>query len=358
MTRRALLAFAFLAAAAPAFAQTSWGVVATVTNEIVFCDPQRDRVWKLDTAGHLTVVLPNTHCRGAALGADGAVYGESVSGGTAIDASARTSRDATVGVWRLGADGIVRWIEPPTLRPDPSIWIVVDREGRSYGWNGALPRSALSQVVRREPTGAVAIIAGGRWGQADGFGDRAMFGRVTGLALAPDGTLLVADSGNLRRVTEQQEVRTESRGTISDPAAGLVGQAGLWDRTIGLVAALDGSAIVVDEPGRRITHIGRDGSTREVWRSRGWANAVSGSRWGWRPTGIAVLQSGFYVMEDWAMPTLAADLIGTPRITLVRPDGSIQRVVSVSSWLVRLLTGLTLVIVVSAIQASRRRPRR
>lgn len=352
---RLALTLAMLATvSASAAAQSSWGVAVTTGRDVVFCDVRRDKVWKLDRSGNLSVLMEDTHCRGLVLGQDGFVYGESVSVGTHVDASTGAARDNTVGIWRLGG-GSMMWIEPPTTRPDPAIGLAVGPDGHMYGWNGMLPRSSVSQVVRRDPAGLTLPVAGQVWGQRDGLGDQARFGRVAGLALAPDGTLLVADSGNLRRVGPLGQVRTESVGSISDTDAGVSGHLGLWDRTMGVVAATDSSAIVVDYPARRIAQIAPGGRAREIWRSGGWANALTGGRWGWRPTGVALLQSGFYVMEDWAMPPLAADLIGVPRVLVVRADGSTERVVSVFSWFVRAFVALTVVIMLSAQRARRGR---
>lgn len=344
-----------IGSATPALAQTSWGVAATAADDLIFCDLRRDRVWRLDREGALSVVLPNTHCRALALASDGFVYGESVSAGTHIDATSGTKRDTALGVWRLGASGTPHWVQPPTLTPNPSVWLAMDVAGHSYGWNGALPRSSVSQIVRRDAAGLSIAVAGAEWGQQDGVGVGARLGRVSGLAFAPDGTLLVADSGNIRRMSTVWQVRTESVGTISDPAGGVIGQPGLWDRTVGLASDADGSALVVDYPAGRIVRVTRDGRATELWRSRGWANRLTGSRWGWRPTGVAALQSGFYVMEDWAMPALVADLVGAPRILLLKPDGSYERVASVSSWFFRVLALLAILIAGSALRTRRRR---
>src|SRR5262245_42624057 len=61
----AVLAMLFTHAPA-ARAQTSWGIGPTASGELVFCDVQRDRVWKLDRTGTLTPVMPDTHCRNLA----------------------------------------------------------------------------------------------------------------------------------------------------------------------------------------------------------------------------------------------------------------------------------------------------
>src|SRR5438874_10204616 len=102
-----LLALGVLSAAPHrAFAQSSWGVAINAAQELVFCDIRRDRVWRLDRTGSLTVVLPDTHCRGLALAPDGFIYGESVSAGSHIDASTGANRDNTLGLWRLGVSAL------------------------------------------------------------------------------------------------------------------------------------------------------------------------------------------------------------------------------------------------------------
>ena len=130
-------------------------------------------------------------------------------------------------------------------------------------------------------------------------------------------------------------------------AFGVLGVPGLWDHVIGVAADATGSAVIVDYPARRILRVDRTGRTQQLWRSEGVGNWLTGGRWGWRPTGVAMLQSSFYVMEDWALPGLVADLVGSPRILLVRPDGSSETVVAVSSLVLRALSALIVVIAFS-----------
>jgi hypothetical protein len=140
-------------------------------------------------------------------------------------------------------------------------------------------------------------------------------------------------------------VTTESVGNFSDVETGVVGQSVLWGREVGVATDGDGSAIVVDTPARRIVRVARDGSARELWRSTG----------GWRPTGVAMAASGFYVVEDWAVPAIIADVVGVPRVLFVNPDGSSRTVASASSLLVRGMALLSVLIVLSALNNWRRR---
>jgi hypothetical protein len=336
--RRWVLPFLFLLWTTPTLAQTSWGVAALANGDLVFCDLRREQVWKYTTGGGLSVMLPATHCRGLALAPDGYVYGESV-GGTMVDASTGSSRGEVFGIWRIGIGGAPAWVQAPVSAPDPAVWIAIDGQGRSYGWNGALPKTTRSQIVRRELAGSVPV-AGGAWGQLDGAGAEAMFGRVLGLAVAPDRSVIVADSGNLRRISADGHVITESAGTI-------IGRLGLWDRSVGVASDIDGAAIVVDLPASRIVRIERNGSAQEIWRSR----------WGRRPTGVAMTPTGYYVLEDWPVPSFVADLVGSPRVLFVNRDGSSRTLVTVANWTLRGLVFLMVVIVLSALQARRRRGR-
>jgi sugar lactone lactonase YvrE len=349
---RATLVLACLAlSVAPARAQTSWGVGVLSTGDVFFCDSTRERVWRLDRAGHLSVAIENTPCHALVVGPDGGVYGESI----AIDTDLAT---ANLAVWRLGLAGRRQWLQPPTPAPDPATWLVVDKDGRQYAWNGAENGADLSQITRRDRSGAVAILAGGAWGGRDGVGEQARLGAVGGIALAPDGTLVVADSGNVRRINSGGVVRTEAVGVLTGTTGAVTRRAGLWGHTMGVATDTDGSAVVIDYAARRIIRVARDGRVRELWHSAGLANAITRSGWGWRPTGVAMLGSSYYVMETWPLPSLLADLVGSPRLLLVQPDGSSTPVASVSNWLVRAAALLLVVTLASWANTSiRRRPR-
>src|SRR3970040_1058385 len=99
---RSLFVVALAGLATPAAAQTRLGLGPPAANDLVFCDVRRDRVWKFSRDGNLSVLLPDTHCRGLAASPTGFVYGESVSAGTHFDASSGASRDHALGVWRVG----------------------------------------------------------------------------------------------------------------------------------------------------------------------------------------------------------------------------------------------------------------
>ena len=139
--------------AAPAAAQSSWGIGVTRTGSIVFCDRVRSTVWQVDPSGHRTAALEGVSCRAVATGLDGEVVGES----TPVDVT--TTRG--VGIWRLDARGLTEWFMAPTLFPAPGAWVARDATSRSYSWTGVGSGSAQSAIIGLETTGLRVDIAGG-----------------------------------------------------------------------------------------------------------------------------------------------------------------------------------------------------
>lgn len=349
MIRRTVLAGLVMAVAWPAavFAQTGWGIGVQGNGAIVFCDRERSTVWRIDPNGHRSAVVGAVTCRAVVADPDGSVRGETTPG----DVTAARG----VGLWQVDASGVFQWVMPPTLAPTPDIWLIRDALGRMYSWTGKGAGSARSEIFQRDVTGTTMVLAGSEWGQRDGVGPLASFGNVAGFALAPDGSIVVADSGNIRRVSRLQNVRTEARGVVTNSRVGLVNTPGLWGRELGVAADSTGAAVVVDPAAGRIVRVDRSGHVTPIWEPAGFAQRVSGGRWGWRPAGIAMLGRSYYVLDEWMGPALMADLIGSPRLSQVDGDGRVTRIASVSDWTVRAAAGALVFIAASVLWARRRR---
>jgi sugar lactone lactonase YvrE len=132
-------------------------------------------------------------------------------------------------------------------------------------------------VDRIAPDGSETMVASG-------------FDRPHGVALAPDGTLLVADTyaGAVRKVAAD--------GTVTTIAAGL-------GRPMDVAAAPDGSLFVVDLAGRRLLRL-RGGVTTVVARRLG------------PVTGVAVARGAAYVT--------AAD--GAVKVARIGANGAVTRI--------------------------------
>lgn len=348
--RAAILVLLLSLGANPARAQAGWGLAADRHGDLYFCDIQRDRVWKLGRGGKLRLLLRQNHCHTLLSGYDGNIYGEDVGG--------ESRGEGPLSLWKLTPQGERSYVLPPTTRPDQSIWIISDPAGNSYAWNGNPELKRESQILKRTPDGVVAVLAGTDWGYADGRSGEAKFGNVAGMAIGLDGTLYVAEEGNLRKVLPDGSAKTLERALFSKVAGGLPGHSGLFNHSVGVAVDAQNNVYVVDYGNRRVIQRAPDGAVTTLWQSKGIANALTHSQWGWRPTGIAIVDNGAYVLEDWPLPTFAAELIGSPCVRRVLRDGSVHRVVCVASNVTRALSGAVLVGTVLLVALWRRRRRR
>ena len=96
-----------------------------------------------------------------------------------------------------------------------------------------------------------------------------------------------------------------------------------------------------------MVHIDRGGRAVTLWAPAGWSQKISGGRWGWRPSGVAMLGRTYYVVDEWAGPALIGDIVGSPRVTQVDDQGHVTRVASVPGWTVRIGGVLLLIVLVS-----------
>jgi sugar lactone lactonase YvrE len=205
--------------------------------------------------------------------------------------------------------------------------LAVDAEGAVW-WVDRDP-GRTCRVVRQRPGGVMEFVAGGAVGHADGVGDAARFGDLHGgsMAWAPDGTLVVTDDRRwVRRISPDGTVRTIAGGEPGPLRDGDTdgdgdGVAAAGFGSLGGVAVTpDGTIVVVDAGHRCIRTIAPDGRVRTV----GGLTIDDRGRTRPRvrfdaPEGVAVdPQGGIWVLDH------ADD--GTRAVRL-RPDGTIDRTV-------------------------------
>ncbi|MCL2829918.1 MAG: NHL repeat-containing protein [Betaproteobacteria bacterium] len=120
----------------------------------------------------------------------------------------------------------------------------------------------LNHRIRRiDRDGKVSTFAGdGTAGFRDGPARRARFDAPSGLGIAPDGSLLVADTRNnrIRRITMDGKVSTVAGAGTIGLEDGAAAEA-LFDGPTGVAAAADGTIYVADTLNRSIRAIGTDG---------------------------------------------------------------------------------------------------
>ncbi|MEO5882628.1 MAG: hypothetical protein ABIQ06_09445 [Caldimonas sp.] len=125
-----------------------------------------------------------------------------------------------------------------------------------------------NHVIRRVALdGTVSTIAGsaGQSGSSDGSGVAARFREPSGIVLAPDGDLYVADNGNntIRRVTTAGVVTTYAGSGTAGFADGVPATA-QFNQPFGVAAAANGDLIVSDRANYRVRRIVRSGNAAGV----------------------------------------------------------------------------------------------
>ena len=155
--------------------------------------------------------------------------------------------------WLDGSADDARFSEPFGLAATPDGRLFVSDAGSSH---------RIRQIAA---DGAVTTVAGGGRGFADGRGSEARFATPSGIALAPDGTLVVADTGNhaIRRVTANGVVTTIAGDGISGYVDGPSAQA-RFNAPVGVAVDAAGRIIVADTYNDRIRVIDPDGQVRTL----------------------------------------------------------------------------------------------
>lgn len=177
--------------------------------------------------------------------------------------------------------------------------IAVDRQGDAY------VSDYFNSCIRIVGTdGMVRTIAGGGVGDADGRNDAVRFCYPTGLAVAGDGTVYVADTGNhrIRRLSYDKVLRVATVTTVAGGLAGNddgVGAAAEFNGPQGLAVDGAGTLVVADSANHRIRRIQADGRVTTVAGSTlGLADGVGPAACFARPEGIAVAPDGAVFVAD------------------------------------------------------------
>ncbi len=188
---------------------------------------------------------------GVAVGADDAVYVTDGLGGR---------------VYRVAGDGRLAVV---TEKLDMPSALAVAADGALIVAN-----TGAHTIVRvNVDDGSVTTIAGqpNVSGRSDGPANAARFNAPIGIAVAPDGTIFVADTYNdrIRAIDAAGQVRTLAGGNAPGFRDG-TGSDALFDTPCGLVVARDGALIVADTGNHRIRRVALDGTVTTLAGTGEW----------------------------------------------------------------------------------------
>jgi RHS repeat-associated protein len=201
--------------------------------------------------------------RGLAIGPDGAVYisdwGDKcvrkVSANGIITTIAGTGQEGYAGDNGPATQATFRGPEGVMVGPDGSVFV-------ADGGNGTIRKIS--------PNGIITTVAGtGDWGFSgdNGLATRATLNNPKDVALGPDGSLYIADTGNnrIRKIAPNGVITTVAgTGKINYSGDGGIATKATLYYPQGVAVAPDGSLYIADEANMRVRKVSADGIIRTV----------------------------------------------------------------------------------------------
>ena len=206
-------------------------------------------------------------------------------------------------LWRISGGGAPAIVAgPATEVPDTTGRRILRPAGLAVASDGTVLVADASghRIWAVAPAGSLRLVAGSVYGYRDGPGAEALFRFPSGVAIGPDGTCYVADTGNdrIRTITPDGLVATLA-GSIYDYGDGR-GAAARFRRPEAVTVDVDGTCYVADTGNNAIRRITPDGEVTTLAGSppggdRDGVGAEMGLRW---PTGLVLGGDGELWVAD------------------------------------------------------------
>jgi len=206
-----------------------------------------------------------------------------------------------------------------TLVGDGSPLVLSDPFGIAVASDGSIyitDAGEYNRIQKITLDGNITTIAGGVEGFGDGVQDQALFNSPSGLAIAPDGNLIIADTANnrIRRLTPTGQASTVAGDGTAGYADGPANKA-QFNGPIGVAVDARGNIYVADSYNDRIRLITPDGQVSTVAGkgSPGYADGDRNSALFDTPGGIVVANDNSLIVAD----------TGNDRLRRITPDGNV-----------------------------------
>lgn len=290
------------------------GLAYDASGNLFVSDMDDQTIWKVDPTNLKTLVAGASGLAGSTDG-QGAAARFNHPGGLAVDPAGNllVADTGNHTIRRIAPDGTVTTVAgspgvPGTAdgvgtaaRFDAPSGLAVDGSGGTY-----IADTQNHTIRFMAADGTVSTYAGtaGVPGLVDGTGTAAQFNQPNGLALAPNGTLYVADYGN-------SCIRAVAAGAVVTRLAGQVGTPGFADGNglstakfvgpVGIALDATGTLWVSDTLNQAIRRIGTDGTVSTPAGAGGTSGNADGTGTAalfFRPCGIALTPAGNLAVAD------------------------------------------------------------
>jgi len=273
-------------------AHPATGIVVDRAGNVYFSD--LEAIWKIGTDGKLTVFRAaqrGRHVHELAIDAEDNIYGGDVSYNPATEGWPSA-------IWKMTTDGKTSYLLETTEVPPRGLSIWRDRAGNSYWVDQNNHTKTQTLLLKRTPEGVVTTLAGSAYGHSDGRGTAAKFGSVGGMAFGPDGSLYLSDGASIRKVTMEGTVTTVGSGLdFRDRKDQPRFLSGLSGSLTGLAVASDGTVYAADSGNRRLLKVTPDGKIEAILRTEP----------PFFPNGVAVTGNDLYVLEvGFTLPNISS----------------------------------------------------
>ena len=206
-----------------------------------------------------------------------------------------------------------------TVAGDGSPLVLGDPFGVAVASDGSIyftDAGDQNRIQKITPDGNITSIAGGVEGYGDGVGSKALFNSPSAIAFAPNGFLVIADTGNnrIRRIPPLGETGTVAGDGKAGYADGPANKA-QFNGPIGVAVDAQGNIYVADSYNDRIRLITPDGQVSTV-AGKGTPGFADGDR----NTALFDTPSGIVVANDNSL--IVADT-GNDRLRKITPDGNV-----------------------------------
>lgn len=290
-----------------------FGAATDTSGNLYVSDAMDHAVWKVDSAGQKTLVAGSPGIPGSADGVGSAARfrypgglafdpaGNLLVADTGNDTLRRIAPDGTV-TTLAGAAGVPGSTDAvgSAARFNAPIGLAVDASGIAY-----IGDSGNHTLRRMAVDGTVTTYAGlaGKPGFLNGTASTAQFNQPNGVALAPDGTLYVADYGNscIRAVSPAGGVTTLAGQPGTHGAADGSSTQATFYWPVGLAVDASGNVWVADTYNHTLRKIVTGGTVSTVAGNGGTPGNLDGTGSAARfnqPCGVTVTASGDLVVTD------------------------------------------------------------